>query len=333
MGEGASAQDSDFGDTPRRQNRVRQRPRRRSVQADTDREPVKGDHRHLYRDAGPRRQLSFTMPLREAISAVLQAIRRAGRSRVCMRRRSRNCWSIAPDSAAMRTTIRSTASSPSVPAAATAGVAAASTRCSANTFLKDRLARHPGGRYSYSNTGYEILTAIIEEQTGRSYEDYCSEAVFGQLGIAKPKLHPDWRMLAGSGWLVHTWAGLSGLPRHLRSGHTRFLATTSKPGSTVRKSAGRPTATAGTVLAANTWAGGGRWTVSHGGHPALRAVRTCRATFIEGSIVSHAFRAADGTAVFIALEWSPQSRGVAECFAQGDRGYAQVRQNAPLNSS
>jgi CubicO group peptidase (beta-lactamase class C family) len=37
--------------------------------------------------------------------------------------------------------------------------------------LKDRLARHPGGRYSYSNTGYEILSAIIEEQTGKPYED------------------------------------------------------------------------------------------------------------------------------------------------------------------
>ena len=50
--------------------------------------------------------------------------------------------------------------------------------------LKDRLARHPGGRYSYSNTGYEILSAIIEEQTGKSYEDYCGAAVFGALGGA-----------------------------------------------------------------------------------------------------------------------------------------------------
>ena len=69
--------------------------------------------------------------------------------------------------------------------------------------LKDRLARHPGGRYSYSNTGYEILSAIVEEQTGRPYEDYCGEAVFGKLGITVPKLHPDWRMLAGmGGWFV-----------------------------------------------------------------------------------------------------------------------------------
>ncbi len=69
--------------------------------------------------------------------------------------------------------------------------------------LKDRLARHPGGRYSYSNTGYEILSAIIEEQTGKSYEDYCGEAVFGELGLAVPKLHPDWRMLAGmGGWFI-----------------------------------------------------------------------------------------------------------------------------------
>ena len=83
-----------------------------------------------------------------------------------------------------------------------AGMAAPKTVLS-EYLLKDRLARHPGGRYSYSNTGYEILTAIIEEQTGKSYEDYCGEAVFGKLGLAVPKLHPDWRMLAGvGGWFV-----------------------------------------------------------------------------------------------------------------------------------
>ena len=88
----------------------------------------------------------------------------------------------------------------------------------AEYMMKERLARHPGGRYSYSNTGYEILTAIIEEQSGRSYEDYCGEAVFGKLGIAKPKLHPDWQMLSGAGGWFIPGAGLSCVSRHLRSG-------------------------------------------------------------------------------------------------------------------
>src|SRR5262249_38611581 len=60
---------------------------------------------------------------------------------------------------------------------------------------KLHLIRPPGSNYAYSNTGYEVLSAMIEERTGRSYEDYCREAVFGRLGIAEPHLAPDWRML------------------------------------------------------------------------------------------------------------------------------------------
>jgi hypothetical protein len=46
--------------------------------------------------------------------------------------------------------------------------------------------------------------------------------------------------------------------------------------------------------------------VSHGGILHVRG-KNVQGDVIEGSIVSHAFRAADGTAVFIALEWSPQA--------------------------
>jgi len=172
--------------------------------------------------------------------------------------------------------------------------------------LKDRLARHPGGRYSYSNTGYEILTAIIEEQTGRSYEDYCSEAVFGQLGIAKPKLHPDWRMLAGAGgWFIPGPDYLAFLdifdPAH------PFLGDDVKAWIDRAQKRWTPTnRDRWYSLGANTWAGGGRWTVSHGGILHARG-KNMQGDVIEGSIVSHAFRAADGTAVFIALEWSPQA--------------------------
>ena len=68
---------------------------------------------------------------------------------------------------------------------------------------KLHLIREPGAKYAYSNTGYEVLSAMIEEKTGRSYEDYCRDAVFGRLGIAEPHLHPDWRMLSGAGgWYV-----------------------------------------------------------------------------------------------------------------------------------
>ena len=121
---------------------------------------------------------------------------------VSTRRRSRSCWS-------HRAGLRGNADDDSIygifakRAIGGHGWQAAPKMVLSEYLLKDRLARHPGGRYSYSNTGYEILSAIIEEQTGQPYEDYCGEAVFGKLGIAVPKLHPDWRMLAGmGGWFV-----------------------------------------------------------------------------------------------------------------------------------
>jgi CubicO group peptidase (beta-lactamase class C family) len=172
--------------------------------------------------------------------------------------------------------------------------------------LKDRLARHPGGRYSYSNTGYEILSAIIEEQTGKPYEDYCGEAVFGKLGLAVPKLHPDWRMLAGmGGWFVPGPDYLAFLdifdPAH------PFLGDTVKAWIDQAQTRWTPAnKDRWYSLGVNTWAGAGRWAVSHGGILHSRG-KNADGQSIEGSVVSHAFRAADGTAVFIALEWTPDA--------------------------
>lgn len=172
--------------------------------------------------------------------------------------------------------------------------------------LKERLARNPGRRYSYSNIGYEILSAIVEEQTGRPYEDYCGEAVFGKLGIAVPKLHPDWRMLAGmGGWFVSGPDYLAFLdifdPAH------PFLGDTAKAWIDQTQKRWTPTnRDRWYSLGVNTWAGAGRWAVSHGGILHVRG-RNAEGQQIEGSIVSHAFRAADGTAVFIALEWTPEA--------------------------
>ena len=172
--------------------------------------------------------------------------------------------------------------------------------------LKDRLSRHPGGRYSYSNTGYEILTAIIEEQTGQHYEDYCREAVFGKLGITMPTLHPDWRMLSGAGgWFVPGPDYLSFLdifdPAH------PFFGDTVKAWIDQAQKRWTPTnRDRWYSLGVNTWAGSGRWAVSHGGILHARG-KNAQGAPVEGSIVAHAFRAADGTAVFIALEWTPDA--------------------------
>jgi CubicO group peptidase (beta-lactamase class C family) len=41
----------------------------------------------------------------------------------------------------------------------------------------------PGERFSYSNSGYILLGAVIEKVTGRSYEDFVDENIFKLLGM------------------------------------------------------------------------------------------------------------------------------------------------------
>lgn len=69
--------------------------------------------------------------------------------------------------------------------------------------FKYPLAYPPGSHSSYSNTGFVVLSAVIEEVGGKPYETYCREAVFGPLGIASARLHPDWRQFSGArGWTI-----------------------------------------------------------------------------------------------------------------------------------
>ena len=176
----------------------------------------------------------------------------------------------------------------------------------AEYLLKTRHIRIQGNKYSYSNTGYGILTAVIEERTGRSYEDYCREAVFEKLGIAQPKLHPDWRVLSGAGgWFIPGADYLAFLdifdPAHPFLGDAVKKWIDQAQGRWTLGNRGRWYS-----LGINTWAGAGRWSVSHGGVVNSQG-RDIEGRPTEASIVSHAFRAADSTAVFIALPWTPTS--------------------------
>ncbi|HEY1180537.1 MAG TPA: serine hydrolase domain-containing protein, partial [Phytomonospora sp.] len=49
----------------------------------------------------------------------------------------------------------------------------------------------PGEDESYSNSGYTLLAAIIEEASGRSYEDYLAEQVFARAGMTGSGFHAD----------------------------------------------------------------------------------------------------------------------------------------------
>ena len=46
----------------------------------------------------------------------------------------------------------------------------------------------PGARYTYSNFGYCLLGRVIEEKTGRPYEEYVRERVINPLGISRMRI-------------------------------------------------------------------------------------------------------------------------------------------------
>lgn len=52
--------------------------------------------------------------------------------------------------------------------------------------FKDKpLEFEPGSRYSYSNSGYVLLGAVIEQVSGQSYGDYLNEHIFKPLGMTR----------------------------------------------------------------------------------------------------------------------------------------------------
>jgi CubicO group peptidase (beta-lactamase class C family) len=185
--------------------------------------------------------------------------------------------------------------------------------------IKLKLMRDPGKQYSYSNTGYEVLSALIEERTQRPYEDYCREAVFGKLGIAEPKLHPDWRLLSGAGgWFIPGPDYLAFFD--IFSPSHPFLNDTVKGWIDRAQTKWTPSNQDRWYgLGVNVWAGAGRWAVSHGGILNSHG-KDADGRPTEASVISHAFRAADGTAVFIALNWSPDAHQAADELRQAIGG-------------
>jgi CubicO group peptidase (beta-lactamase class C family) len=73
----------------------------------------------------------------------------------------------------------------------------------ASYLSRNMLVNAPGSKYAYSNSGYLTLTAVIEERSGRPFEEYCREKVFVPLGLTSAGLNPDWRTLGGyGGWYI-----------------------------------------------------------------------------------------------------------------------------------
>jgi CubicO group peptidase (beta-lactamase class C family) len=166
--------------------------------------------------------------------------------------------------------------------------------------LKHPLKREPGTQVSYSNAGYVALSAVIEQATGKPCEVFCREAILARLGIAGPRLHPDWRVLGGAGgWFTsgddylrfleifdpaHPFLG-DGVKAWVDRAQTRWDAANRGGWHS---------------LAVNTSAAAGRWRVSHGGGLNSHA-RDARGRPTAAVIESNGHRMANGTSVFLAI--------------------------------
>jgi CubicO group peptidase (beta-lactamase class C family) len=64
--------------------------------------------------------------------------------------------------------------------------------------LRATLANPPGAQYGYGNAAYLVLGAIIEEQSGKSYLDYCRDAVLAPVGVTGD-FEPAWRVSSSMG--------------------------------------------------------------------------------------------------------------------------------------
>ena len=70
----------------------------------------------------------------------------------------------------------------------------------------------PGDSFSYSNSGYELLGAVIERVSGQSYHDFFARRVFDRLGMSDTFSVPDRRIddpRCAAGYTLETWGELT----------------------------------------------------------------------------------------------------------------------------
>jgi CubicO group peptidase (beta-lactamase class C family) len=62
----------------------------------------------------------------------------------------------------------------------------------------------PGEKWSYCNTGYHLLAAIIEEVSKRSYQDFLKERIFTPLGMDSTRFY-DWQSVITNRSSPYSW--------------------------------------------------------------------------------------------------------------------------------
>ena len=63
----------------------------------------------------------------------------------------------------------------------------------------------PGTQYAYSNSGFLLLSLVVERASGKNFREFAQEALFGPLGMTHSRFHDDYRvpiMNRASGYLV-----------------------------------------------------------------------------------------------------------------------------------
>jgi len=173
---------------------------------------------------------------------------------------------------------------------------------------RNMLAAAPGGPFAYSNFGYLVLTAVIEERSGRPFEDHCRDKVFSPLGLASARLNPEWRIFGGAAGWTMTGADYLRFYEIFDPAHP-FLGDAVKAWiDAVHPRGGRPEAE-WYSLGVFTSARDGRWSVRHGGLLGS-AGRDGQGRPVAAFINSRASRTSSGTGIFIAVRPRPGAPGM-----------------------
>jgi CubicO group peptidase (beta-lactamase class C family) len=173
----------------------------------------------------------------------------------------------------------------------------------ASYLSRNMLAGAPGAAYAYSNSGYLALTAVIEDRSGRPFEDYCRDNVFSPLGLTSAKLNPDWRMLGGYGGWYITGADYLRFYEIFDPAHP-FLGKAVKAWIDAVHGRWGQMQTEWYSLGVRTSAREGRWSVQHTGTLGS-AGRDEHGQPIAAFINSLASRTPSGTGIFIAVRPRP----------------------------
>jgi CubicO group peptidase (beta-lactamase class C family) len=149
---------------------------------------------------------------------------------------------------------------------------------------------------------------VIEERSGRPFEDYCRDKVFSPLGLASAQLNPDWRIFGGAaGWYM-TGADYLRFYEIFDPAHP-FLGDVVKAWIDAARPRGGRTETEWYSLGVFTSARDGRWSVRHGGL-LQSAGRDGQGRPTAAFINSRASRTPSGTGIFIAVRPRPGTPGM-----------------------